>query len=152
MSFSFSWHKRRPQGPLKCFLKKKCRFNANLWPKVIRSGLSSRKRKKKREKRFNYSNNETFSSPSQTLKLFCQTKKYERFSETINFRWNVASKKVGEIIFSFFFGGKKTTKDDDVKKKLLVTSNAEKFLFWLFKKFWFCYYRTVKTPQKYQKT
>jgi hypothetical protein len=56
----------------------------------------------------------------------------------------VASKKVGEIILA----GKKTTKDDDVKKKLLVTSNAEKFLFWLFKKFWFCYYRTVKTLQK----
>jgi hypothetical protein len=30
----------------------------------------------------------------------------------------VASKKVGEIIFSFFFGGKKTTKDDDVKKNV----------------------------------
>jgi hypothetical protein len=106
------------------------------------------KRKKKREKRFNYSNIETFSSPSQTLKLFCQTKKYERFSETINFRWNVASKKVGEIISFFFFWREKNNEGWRCQKKLLVTSNAEKFLFWLFKKFWFCYYRTVKTLQK----
>ena len=152
MSFSFSWHKRRPHGPLKCFLKKKCRFNANLWPKVIRSGLSSRKRKKKREKRFNYSNNETFSSPSQTLKLFCQTKKYERFSETINFRWNVASKKVGEIIFSFFFGGKKTTKDDDVKKNVGNIKCRELFVLAFRKILVLLLPYSKNAAKKYQKT